>query len=229
MSGFETLVAALVGGLITSASPCALAAVPVAVGYVGGQATTPGRSWALSLSFVAGMNIALLAFGLLAARLGLMLGNLPGPWSVAVGIAVVAAAAVLWRSGSVSCSLHLPVAIARRLARSGLGGAVVLGALLGTVMSPCATPALAAALALAGSGGLFGLSMLWGGALLLAYGLGHSALLLLAGAVPSAASVLARRFAAIDAWIPGRRVFALVMLAAGLWWIAQGLQLSYGL
>ena len=225
MTGFESLFAAALGGLITSASPCALAAVPVAVGYVGGQATTPRRAWALSLSFVAGMNVALLVLGLLAARLGVMLGALPGPWSITVGIAVVAAAAMLWRAGSGSCSLQLPAALARRLARSGLGGAAVLGALLGTVMSPCATPALAAALALAGSGGLFGMSMLSGGALLLAYGLGHSALLLLAGAVPSAATALTRRFAAIDAWIPGRRAFALVMLAAGVWWIAQGLDL----
>ena len=94
---------------------------------------------------------------------------------------------------------------------------------IGTVMSPCATPALIAALALAGSGALFGMTMVWGAALLLAYGLGHSVLLLVAGAMPSAASALARRFARFEAWIPGRRAFALVMLVAGLWWIAQGI------
>jgi cytochrome c biogenesis protein CcdA len=104
-----------------------------------------------------------------------------------------------------------------------MGGAAVLGALIGTVMSPCATPAVAAALALAGSGALFGMTMVWGAALLLAYGLGHSVLLLVAGAMPSAASALARRFARFEAWIPGRRAFALVMLVAGLWWIAQGI------
>jgi len=31
------------------------------------------------------MNIALLVMGLLAARLGLMMGTLPGPWLVVVG------------------------------------------------------------------------------------------------------------------------------------------------
>jgi cytochrome c biogenesis protein CcdA len=154
MTGVESLVAALLGGLVTSAAPCVLAAVPVAVGYVGGQATSARRAWALSLAFVVGMNVALLALGLLAARLGLLLGALPGPWSIAVGM-----------------------------------------------------------------------SMLWGAALLLAYGLGHSVLLLLAGAMPSAASALARRFAPFQAWIPGRRAFALVMFAAGLWWIVQGFEL----
>lgn len=226
MTGIEGLAAALVGGLLTSASPCTLAAVPVAVGYVGGQATSARRAWALSLAFVAGMNFALLLMGLAAARLGLLLGALPGPWSVAVGLVVVGAAAWLWRSDPASCGVRLPVALERRLARSGLWGALVLGALIGTVMSPCATPALAAALALAGSGTLFGASMGWGAALLLAYGLGHSALLLVAGAMPSAAAAMAHRFSAFDGWIPGRRAFAVVMLLAGLWWIAQGLDLA---
>jgi cytochrome c-type biogenesis protein len=223
MTGLESLVAALLGGLLTSAAPCVLLAAPVAVGYVGGQATTPRRAWSLSLAFVAGMNLALLALGLLAARLGLLLGALPGPWSVAVGLAVAGAAVWLSRSHPASCGLHLPAAVERRLARSGVGGAVVLGALIGTVMSPCATPALAAALALAGSGALFGMSMLWGAALLLAYGLGHSILLILAAALPSTASALAQRFARFERWIPGRRTFALIMFAAGLWWIVQGI------
>ena len=43
MTGAEGLAAAFVGGVLTSASPCVLAAVPVAVGFVGGQAMTPRR------------------------------------------------------------------------------------------------------------------------------------------------------------------------------------------
>jgi len=223
VTGAEGLLAALVGGVLTSASPCVLAAVPVAVGYVGGQAVTPRRAWALALAFVAGMNVALLAMGLLAARLGLLLGALPGPWSAAVGVLVIAAAVWLWRSPAAACGIRLPAALEQRLARSGLWGALVLGALIGTVMSPCATPALAAALA--GSGGAFGASMWWGAALLLAYGIGHSALLLVAGAMPGAASALMRRFASVQAWLPGRRSFAVLLAVAGSWWMAQGLGL----
>lgn len=224
MTGLEGLAAAFVGGVLTSATPCVLAAVPVAVGFVGGQAQSPRRAWALSLAFVMGMNIALLVMGLAAARLGLMMGSLPGPWLVAVGAVVMTMAVWLWRAGN-SCHIGLPSALQLHLARSGLWGAVVLGALIGTVMSPCATPALGAALAIAGSGAAMGASMLWGAALLLAYGIGHSALLLLAGAMPTAASAMIARFSRWDAWLPGRRTFAAVMLLAGAWWVAQGLGL----
>ena len=225
MTGVEGLLAALAGGLLTSASPCVLAAVPVAVGFVGGQTLQPRRAWALALAFVAGMNAALVVLGLLAARAGLLMGTLPGPSWVVVGALVVAAAVWLWHAADPSCGLRLPAALAQRLARSGLAGAAVLGALIGTVMSPCATPALAAALALAGSGAVFGGSMWWGAALLLAYGLGHSVLLLLAGALPATAGTLIRRVGAWQRWLPGRRVFAAVLAAAGAWWIAQGLDI----
>lgn len=224
MNGLEGLLAALLGGVLTSASPCVLAAVPVAVGFVGGQAHSPRRAWALSLGFVAGMNAALLVMGLLAARLGLLMGTLPGPWLQVVGLLIMATAVWLWRSASSQCGVTLPLAMQQRLARSGLWGAVVLGALIGTVMSPCATPALAAALTIAGSGAALGTSMVWGAALLLAYGLGHSVLLLLAGAMPTAAAAMVGRFSRWEAWIPGRRTFAVLMFLAGAWWITQGMQ-----
>ena len=223
MTGEEGLIAAFVGGLLTSASPCVLAAVPVAVGFVGGQAQSPRRAWSLSMAFVVGMNLALLVMGLLAARAGVLMGALPGPWLVVVGALVFGAGVWLWRRSDSSCGFNLPMGMQERLARSGYWGALVLGGLIGTVMSPCATPALAAALTMAGSGALLGASMLWGGALLLAYGLGHSVLILLAGAMPSAATAMVARFSHWTRWLPGRRSFAVVMALAGAWWMALGL------
>jgi cytochrome c-type biogenesis protein len=221
MTGWEALAAAFVGGVLTSASPCVLAAAPVAVGYVGGQARTPARAWWLSAAFVAGLTLVLVLLGLLAARLGLLMGALPGPWSLAVGGVIVAAGIWLWRTAP-SCGLPLPASWQRKLSGAGSWGAFALGALVSTVLSPCATPALAAALAIAGTGAAFGESMWWGAALLLAYGIGHGMLLLVAGALPGSAQALLARAGRFERWLPGRRFFALVLVAAGLWWIAQG-------
>ena len=223
MTGWEAFVAAFVGGVLTSASPCVLAAAPVAVGYVGGQARTPAQAWRLSVAFVAGLTLVLVLLGLLAARFGLLMGTLPGPWSLAVGIVIVSAGIWLWRAAP-SCGMPLPARWQDRLAGAGSWGAFALGALVSTVMSPCATPALAAALAVAGTGAAFGESMWWGAALLLSYGVGHGMLLLIAGALPGSAQSLLARAGRFERWLPGRRFFASVLVLAGLWWVAQGLQ-----
>ena len=223
MTGWEGLAAAFVGGLLTSASPCVLAAAPVAVAYVGGQAHTPLRAWALSAAFVAGLTLVLVLLGLLAARLGLLMGAQPGRWSIAIGAVIVAAGLWMWRAAP-SCGLTLPARWQGKLAGAGSWGAFALGALVSTVMSPCATPALAAALAIAGTGAAFGESMWWGAALLLAYGIGHGLLLLVAGALPGSAQALLARAGRFERWLPGRRFFAAVLILAGFWWVGLGIE-----
>lgn len=219
MEAQATIAAAFVGGVLTSVSPCVLAAVPVAVGFVGGSSTTPRRSLQLALVLVAGMTLALTVLGLAAARLGILMGTLPGAWTVAAGVLIVAVG--IWIGwGRKGGSIQLSPRLQKRLAGSGWVGALVLGALLGTVMTPCASPALAAALAWAGSGGAFGESMWFGAALLAAYGLGHSVLVLAAGASPSGAQALMLR-AGEARWVPGKRVFALLMVGAGAWLVLQ--------
>jgi cytochrome c biogenesis protein CcdA len=215
------LMGAFVAGLVTSASPCALAAVPVAIGFVGGRKRSPARAWVLSAAFTGGLTAVLVVLGVLSARLGLLMGTLPGSWTIAVGLVIIAAGLGLWWLHPPT-SWKLPASIERRMAGAGAGSAFVLGALLSTAMSPCATPALAAALAIVGTGAVFGDSMWWGLALLLAYGVGHGLLVLVAGAMPAAAQTLLVRARRWDAWFPGRRFFAVVLMLAGAWWVALG-------
>src|SRR5512139_2599016 len=62
--------AALVGGLLTAANPCVLAAAPLMVGYVAGQEQrTVRRSFLLSLTFALGLTImfGLIWFGVWSA------------------------------------------------------------------------------------------------------------------------------------------------------------------
>jgi hypothetical protein len=63
--------------------------------------------------------------------------------------------------------------------------------------------------------------MWFGAALLAAYGFGHSLLVLAAGASPSAASALISRSEQLSRWMPGKRGFALLMIAAGGWLAVQ--------
>lgn len=225
MTGWEALLAAFAGGLLTSGSPCVLAAVPVAIGYVGGQARTPMRAWTLSFAFVAGLTFILVLLGLFAARFGMLMGTLPGPWSVAVGTVVIAAGVYMWFAAPTT-EWQVPAAWRERLNGAGVWGAFVLGALISTVMSPCATPVLAAALAVAGAGAAFGESMWWGAALLLAYAVGHGVLLFVAGGLPSGAGALLAHSRRVEAWLPGRRFFSALLVLAGLWWVLAGLQLA---
>ena len=223
MSGWEGILAALLGGILTSASPCALAAIPVAVGYVGSRADTPRRAWWLSFAFVLGMNLTLLGFGLLAARMGMLFGNISGGWSIAVGTLLAGLALWLVLRPAATCGVSLPLGIQQRFAHSGTWGAMVLGGLIGTVLSPCATPALAAVLTLVSTGSWLGSSLWWGMLLLLVYGIGHSILLFVVGAMPATANSVIRRISRYDRWLPGRRAFAVILLLAGLWWVWQGL------
>ncbi len=210
-----TMLTAFAGGLVTAASPCVLAAVPVAVGYVGGRAMTARHGWLLSASLVAGMTAALTVLGLIAAQLGTLMGSLPGVWTVVVGLLIVAVGVMVgW--GPQHCARALPLPLQQRLVGSGVPGALLLGALLGTVMTPCATPALAAALTIAGSSGMHEASAWRGAALLATYGLGHSALLLVAGASPRLATAAIRQTQSLR-WLPGRRFFGLVVVGSGIW------------
>jgi cytochrome c biogenesis protein CcdA len=125
--------------------------------------------------------------------------------------------------GSVGSSWHVPTALQERLAGSGIPGAAAIGALLGTVMSPCAGPALAVALTMAGTGAFVDGSVWAGIALLAAYSLGRGVVILAAGSLPAFATSLASRAAAWARWIPGQRVFGTLLALGGLWWMGQGL------
>ncbi len=54
-----------------------------------------------------------------------------------------------------------------------------------------------------------------GAAMLLAYGLGQSVLLLVAGIPPVQAQQLLFRVDGVKHWLPGRRTFAAIMVLAG--------------
>ncbi len=167
-------IAVFIGGLISAASPCVLAAIPLVIGYVGGYSEGNKKKAALfSLVFVLGLSVTFTLLGAAASVMGQLLGFL-GRW-LYVGLAVIAVLMGLQLMGIIS--IPLPFQKTRIIKSKGLIGAFLLGLLTGTVSSPCATPVLAVILAYVSTQG----DMIYGGSLLFVYALGHCALIFVAG------------------------------------------------
>jgi len=166
--------AVFVGGLISAASPCVLAAIPLIIGYVGGYSGGDKKKAAIySLVFILGLSITFTVLGAAASAMGQFL-SFAGQW-LYIGLAVIAVAMGLQLMGVIS--LPLPFLKTRQVRSRGLWGAFLLGLLTGTVSSPCATPVLAVILAYVSTQG----DILYGGSLLFVYAVGHCALIFVAG------------------------------------------------
>ncbi len=167
-------VAVFIGGLISAASPCVLAAVPLIIGYVGGYSGGNKRKAALySLVFVLGLSITFTLLGAAASVMGQLLGFV-GRW-LYLGLALMAVLMGIQLMGVIS--IPLPFRKKRTVKTKGLLGAFMLGTLTGTVSSPCATPVLAVILAYVSTQG----DMIYGSSLLFVYAVGHCALIFVAG------------------------------------------------
>ena len=141
-------IAVFIGGLVSAASPCVLAAIPLIIGYVGGYAEgNRARAALFSAVFVIGLSLTFTLLGAAASYFGQLLDFL-GNWLV-YGFAALAILMGLHLMGiiSVPLPLHRSVHVNRR----GLTGAFLLGLLTGAVSSPCATPVLAVILGYASS------------------------------------------------------------------------------
>ena len=166
--------AVFLAGIISSASPCVLATIPLVVGYVGGYADgDQKKAFLYSIAFILGLSLTFTAFGAAAGLLGTMFGMIGGWWYVALG-----AVALLMGLQMVGLyQLRLPFHIEVKPKRRGIFGAFLLGLFFGVVSSPCATPVLVVILTLVASKG----EVLYGTALLFVYAIGHCMLMLLAG------------------------------------------------
>lgn len=166
--------AVFIVGLISAASPCVLAAIPLIIGYVGGYSDGNKKKAAFySLVFILGLSITFTLLGAAASLMGEFLGFM-GRW-LYVGLAAIAVLMGLQLMGILS--MPLPFQKTRTVRSKGLWGAFLLGLLTGTVSSPCATPVLAVILAYVSTQG----DILYGGSLLFAYAVGHCALIFIAG------------------------------------------------
>ncbi len=167
--------ASYLGGVIATASPCILASIPLVIGYVGGYAgDSKKQALIYSLTFVVGLAVVMSILGAMAALMGTMFGDVGTYWYLVV--AVILMVMGLQLAGVIKLKLggdtqkYLP-------RRTGLIGALILGALFGLVLSPCASPVLAVILTLVA----VQKEVVYGSTLLFAYAIGQGTLIILAG------------------------------------------------
>jgi cytochrome c-type biogenesis protein len=207
--------AVFLAGVISSASPCVLATIPLVVGYVGGYSNgNQGKAFRYSLAFILGLSLTFTTFGAAAALLGTMFGALGGPWYVIAGfIALVMGGQMMGLY-----EIRLPIRCEFRPRQGGLIGSFLLGLFFGVVSSPCATPVLVVLLTLVAGKG----QVLYGTALLFCYAVGHCLLMLFAGTFTGFVEglVKARGVVNFSSW--SKRISGAVIALAGGWFVLRG-------
>jgi cytochrome c-type biogenesis protein len=165
---------ALLAGVLTSVTPCALSSVPLVIGYVGGTGNNdPKKSFRLSLTFALGMAATFTVFGTIASLLGKLMGTSGKWWYIALGILMLLMVLQTWEVYNFIPSTYLT----SKNTKKGYIGAFLAGILGGVFSSPCATPVLVVLLGIVARSG----NVAWGVLLLLLYSIGHSFLVLVAG------------------------------------------------
>ncbi|MBP1765269.1 MAG: putative cytochrome c biosis protein [Firmicutes bacterium] len=165
---------ALLAGLLTSVTPCALASVPLVIGYVGGtENNDPQKAFSLSVTFALGMAVTFTALGAAASLLGKLMGAASQWWYLALGILMTLMALQTWEIYDFIPSTYLT----SKANRKGSLGAFLAGILGGIFSSPCATPVLVVLLGIVAKSG----NLAWGILLLLLYAVGHGVLVVAAG------------------------------------------------
>ncbi|MEA5019269.1 MAG: cytochrome c biogenesis protein CcdA [Gordonibacter sp.] len=164
---------ALLGGILTSFTPCSLSSLPLVIAYVSSAAGDTKKSFRYSALFVAGSAITFTALGITASAVGMLIGVTGSWWYLVLGALMVLMALQIWGILEFIPSTNLIAKTNKR----GYVGAFLAGILGGVFSSPCSTPILIAILSLAASQG----SIFWGIALLLCYAVGHGALALVVG------------------------------------------------
>lgn len=157
-------------------SPCHLASIPLIVGFVDGQGlTSTRRAFWMSTLFSVGILTTIAAIGAATAAAGRMLGDVGtyGNYIVAgvfflVGLHLLGVIPAPWSGpGRVGGG------------RRGAVAALALGLVFGVALGPCTfaymAPMLGVTLRVAAS------SFVFAGLLLLAYGVGHCSVIVLAG------------------------------------------------
>jgi cytochrome c-type biogenesis protein len=207
--------AVFLAGVMTSLGPCNLSMVPVIIGYVGGQhEITRRRGFWLSLFFTLGSSLTFMLLGVIAATIGGLFGTEKKILYWLVALVCLLIGLNLLRALPLNFDF-LTRLQPKRVSRTGLFGALLLGLVVGLAGSQCGTPVLVAILGIAMAKG----KLAYGATLLFVYGLGRGVPIVLAGTFAGVVKALP----AMEKWARWmERAAGVVLIAIGLYfiWIA---------
>lgn len=157
-------------------SPCHMASIPLIVGFIDDVgAGSARRAFQVSLLFAVGILITIGVVGAVTAAAGRMMGDL-GRWGAYL-VAAILFAVGAHLLGVLPAPWTAPNGVGGK--RKGLLAAFVLGLVFGIALGPCTFAFMAPILGVTFS--LAARRLWYGIALLLAYGVGHCAVIVCAG------------------------------------------------
>jgi cytochrome c-type biogenesis protein len=202
----------LLAGALSTLSPCVLPLVPVLVA----AAVNAHRWGAVALGI--GLALSFTIVGIFLATLGAALGLDPEAFRVAGAVMLAGFGVILLVpklqdlfARATSTLSNSGDQLLARMTFDGLAGQFIVGILLGVVWSPCVGPTLGAASTLASQGKNLGEI----GLLMLIFGVGAAAPLVLLGSL-SRAGMLKVRGRLLSVGKYGKQAFGLVMVVLGV-------------
>ncbi|MDM7937188.1 MAG: cytochrome c biogenesis protein CcdA [Cyanobium sp. CZS 48M] len=197
------------GGLLASLSPCVLAMVPLNLSYIGTLGPISRQQAIVKVGgFVAGTVVVLSLFGLLASFAAAVVVDQRGAVHLGVGLIILLM--------GLNLGGWLPLRLPRLPELPPAGGPFLVGMGFALVSSPCASPVLFSVLAAAASTG----SSQWSVITMVSYALGYTAVI---AATSLWVGLMSASRRLLNHGQLLTRLSALVLLAAGLYYLTQGL------
>lgn len=168
-----SVIISLIGGFVSSFSPCSLSTLPIIIGYTSRKDDTNiGKNYLYSIFFSIGLTFTFVIIGIITTLFNIKLKIFGSFWYLILAIILVLVTLNLldvFKTYNNSCK--------RPRLKKSFFGAFILGILGGFFDSPCSTPILIVILTFISQSN----NILYGIILMIAYSIGHSVVIILAG------------------------------------------------
>ncbi len=191
-SHLAAYLAAYLGGLLVSFTPCIYPVMPLVVAYIGVRgAGSRLRGFLLSLAYVLGLSLTYAVLGGVSALTGQLFGRIQSSFWVTFLVANVCLLMGLSLLEVFTIQIRLPGLLASPAGddrRKGIVGSFLVGVTSGLLVGPCSAPVFSVLLAYVATQQSF----FFGMSLLFVFALGMGTLLMLLGAFAGLLSSLPR-------------------------------------